>query len=124
MDQEREARFPKCMRLQKRSEFLLVQRSGKKFHSRGFIGLAMQQSCERSRIGITTSKRLGNAVMRNRVRRLVREVFRRGLMTLPNGIDVVVIAKPRATSMTYGAIASDLGVLGRRITRHAEGQDQ
>ena len=115
MDQEREERFSKRARLRKRNEYLLVQRSGKKIHSKAFLGLVLSNDARASRLGITTSKRLGNAVQRNRLRRLIREAFRRGWMPVPSGIDLVVIAKKPAAGMDNQAIFDDLGGLGRRL---------
>ena len=117
MDKEREERFSKRFRVRKRNEYLLVQRCGKKAHSKAFIGLVVFRQAPLSRLGITTSKRLGKAVQRNRVRRLVREAFRRGWMSVPDKVDVVVIAKKQAARMSNAAIFDDLGLLGRQLTR-------
>jgi ribonuclease P protein component len=47
-----------------------------------------------SRLGVTVSSRVGNAVVRNRVKRLVRDIFRNRRLSLPAIVDVVVIASP------------------------------
>ena len=120
MDPEREERYSKRTRLRKRNEYLLVQRSGRKVHSRGFIGLVYSQSSGPSRLGITTSKRIGNAVTRNRLRRLVREAFRRGWMPVPDRLDMVVIAKKQAADMANAAVFDDLRRLGGQIKRLRE----
>ena len=48
-----------------------------------------------SRLGLSVSKRVGNAVCRSRVRRLIREAFRKSRAELPVGIDIICVAKPR-----------------------------
>ena len=96
MDPEKEERYSKRTRLRKRNEYLLVQRSGRKVHSEGFIGLVYSQNSGLSRLGVTTSKRIGNAVTRNRLRRLVREAFRQNRHKL-GGIDIVVLNQPSAS---------------------------
>ena len=60
-----------------------------------------------SRLGVTVSKRVGNAVVRSRVKRLLREVFRarRGDIKPPS--DVLVIAKPGADTLTYAQAATE-----------------
>jgi ribonuclease P protein component len=115
-------RFLKCMRLRKRMEFLDVQRRGRKVRCRAFVGLFVSRDAERTRIGITTTKRLGNAVKRNRVRRLVREAFRLGHFDPPKGVDLVVIAKKAACEMSTAAIFDDLAVMGRRARKLMERQ--
>jgi ribonuclease P protein component len=55
-----------------------------------------------ARLGIVASRRVGNAVVRNRVKRRLREWFRRRRGELPRGIDLLIIVRPGA-----GAIGSD-----------------
>jgi ribonuclease P protein component len=64
---------------------------------------------ERTRLGITVSRRIGNAVVRNRVKRLVRECFRRELRAmLPAGVAVVVIARAGAGELGGTVVESEL----------------
>jgi ribonuclease P protein component len=61
-----------------------------------------------SRLGITVSARVGNAVVRNRVKRVVREIFRRRRRELTSVNDIVVIAKSGADNLTYAQAATEL----------------
>lgn len=58
----------------------------------------------RNRVGITVSKKLGHAVVRNRVRRRLREVYRLNEETFQPGWDIVVVARSRAVSCSFAAL--------------------
>ncbi|MBN2526593.1 MAG: ribonuclease P protein component [Deltaproteobacteria bacterium] len=122
---EPKKRFPSEYRLRKRWQYLLVQNQGIKVVSRFFIGLVIptpdaKLRCKHARLGITTTGRYGNAVARNRTRRLVREAFRQGIMEIPNGVDVVVIPKKHAKFENSASIFQDLSILGNRVRGVAE----
>jgi ribonuclease P protein component len=115
--------FPKQRRLRKRREFLAVQTSGRATHGRYFLVVAVVagRSCGRlpasagGRVGITVSKKVGSAVKRNRIKRLVREYLRRHDFAPTR--DVVVIAKRRAVDVRgYDDVARDLDRLGGQLT--------
>ncbi len=115
LDGRAEERFPKTCRLLKRSEFLCIQQKGIKVHSRAFVGLVVFDNVSKVRIGITTTKRIGTAVQRNRLRRIIREAFRRQWMVIPNGSEVVIVAKRNSTEMNSQEIIEDLNFLAKRI---------
>ncbi len=64
-----------------------------------------------ARLGLVVSKRVGSAPVRNRVKRLVREAFRHTLADLPDEVDVVFRAGPRAASLDYAAARLSLAQL-------------
>lgn len=114
------------MRLRKRSEFIAVQagEDRAKLHGRRFLVLVRERDDAHAgtpgagRIGITVSKKVGNAVVRNRIRRWVREFVRRDRAWLPAGRDVVVIAKHDAAQITHLAeVSRDLSTVGKRLAQ-------
>lgn len=121
MNQPRGERLPKGLRLRKRTEYLRFQHATWKVHSDAFLGLVSFEASGPSRLGITTTRRVGNSVTRNRLRRVVREAFRRGWMGVPDHVALVVVAKKQAGGMVNRALFCDLSVLGRRIRRIREG---
>jgi ribonuclease P protein component len=102
------ASFPKRARLRKRDDFLRVQRAGRRQHTEHFVVLRAPAAGDTPRIGITVSARVGNAVVRNRIKRLVREVVRHAWRRLEPAADVVVIAKPGAAHTTHANAAQEL----------------
>ena len=60
------------------------------------------------RIGLTVSRKVGNAVVRNRVKRRIREWFRRSRAAVPAGTETVVIARASAARISYAELAAEL----------------
>jgi len=100
--------YPKVVRLRRRREFLSLQRQGRRRHTASFVVVQAPAAGPTSRLGVTVSTRVGNAVVRNRVKRLVREFFRERRLALPTPLDIVVIAKPDAAQITHAQAASEL----------------
>jgi ribonuclease P protein component len=63
------------------------------------------------RLGITVTRRVGRAVVRNRLKRYIREGFRKQRSTLPRGTDVVVVARSAAVSLRASEVEQELGRL-------------
>jgi ribonuclease P protein component len=101
-------RFPARFRLRKRHEFLALQRDGRRLTLSHFVVITRDRDQPPSRLGITTSRKVGNAPVRNRIRRLVRDVFRRRRETIVPPRDVLVIARPGAGSLDYADVDHEL----------------
>jgi ribonuclease P protein component len=80
-------------RLRKSVQFKRVQREGQKIYTRNLLIFAADGPTEERRLGITVTRKVGNAVFRNRAKRVTREAFRRTREGLPPGTDVVIIIK-------------------------------
>jgi ribonuclease P protein component len=102
-------------RLKKRREFKRIQRGGKKIWGRRFIYTISQGATQETRIGITVSRKAGNAVKRNRIKRWVREVFRTHPHLFPDIVDVVVIAKRDIEDFSYAAIRDEFVAIFTRF---------
>jgi len=104
--------LPKTKRLAKRREFLSVYEKGQKIVARYVVLFFAANALPHSRIGITATKKLGKANIRNRLKRWTREVYRRQREPLAidqRSLDVVVNVKPNAADATYQDYARDLG---------------
>jgi ribonuclease P protein component len=108
--------FPARLRIKQRRDFLRVQQSGRKHHVRNFLVFvaARPDDGQPSRLGITVTRKIGNAVVRNRIKRLVREVYRRNRSRLPSGLDLVWIAKQQAAELEYADVVADFEALVER----------
>jgi ribonuclease P protein component len=101
-------RLPQSARLRKRREFLRLSKSGSRIQSASFVVISGKNGGGESRLGITVSGKVGNSVTRNRVKRHIREFFRRRRAEWPAGVDFLVIARPGAASLTGCAVADEL----------------
>jgi ribonuclease P protein component len=97
-------RFGKAARILRRREFLAVQQRGARLHSGKLVVLALDAGHDRPRIGVTVPGKVAKSVIRNRIKRWVREAFRSVAADLPP-VDLVVIAR---------AGAGDVGLDGAR----------
>ena len=100
--------FPKRARLTRRSEFLSLSRQGKKVYTSHFVILSKANDKGENRLGITVSARVGNAVVRNRIKRLLREFFRHYSRELPASRDIVIIARKEAGELSLDEVTKEL----------------
>ncbi|MET0387668.1 MAG: ribonuclease P protein component [Polyangiales bacterium] len=106
-------RLPREHRLLRRSEFVRVQQQGRRIHTAHFILLVMFPQPPHARgvgvrLGVTVGRRVGCAVRRNRIKRLVREVFRQNRALFPDHCDVVLVARPGADRLDYSSVVDEL----------------
>ena len=101
-------RFTKEARLRKRRDFLRVQHKGRRLWGRQFIVYICPSQTDRSRLGITVSRKVGGSVHRNRIKRWVREAFRAQPELFTRPIDIVVIAKRGIDDFSLHTIRDDL----------------
>ena len=97
-------RFPREARLLRRSEFDAVYRDGRRRSGRHFAILFRANGLERSRLGVSIKRALGGAVVRNRIRRRVREIFRLHRMEIPAGWDIVVHPRNSVATAEFRAL--------------------
>ena len=71
--------------------------------------LFVRNGTDHTRVGLTVSRKVGNAVNRNRVKRWLREAIRHQGDNLPVGFDVVVIVHPQAAGATFSRLGDELG---------------
>jgi len=113
--------LPKEKRLSKRREYLRVYETGRKLFSRYCVVFFAANGLGHSRIGVTATKKLGKANVRNRLKRWTRETYRTGRAPLDldkQPLDIVVNVKPNAAAAVFSDYRDDL----RRVLRRAVGE--
>ena len=108
--------FPKASRIRKRPEFKYLGEVGKRLVGRHFIVVYRSSAFPHSRLGITVTKKVGNAVTRNRLKRVCREFFRTYQKRLTAAYDVHVIARNAAARAAHKELVSSLEELFSQIT--------
>lgn len=105
----------KKYRLKRRSDFRRVFRAGTSVANRQFILYIYHRKEEGPpRVGVSVSKKLGKAVKRNRIRRRIKEVVRQWVEEIPDGVDLVVIARQPVATMDFSQIRSSLNHLFKK----------
>lgn len=126
--------FPRRHRLRRRVDFLRVQKRGVKHHTRHFLvfvapsGLLVSvpkpppghvahpdDRLPPTRLGVTVTRKVGKAVDRNRIKRLVREAFRRERRRFDSGLDLVWVAKRDAVRVGFQGVIADMRTLADRL---------
>jgi ribonuclease P protein component len=87
--------FPKKKRLISNRQFKSVLDNGRRFINGVLLLYMAENDCEYSRLGVSVGKSRGNAVVRNRLKRLMREAFRQNQHQVPAGFDYVLMISPR-----------------------------
>jgi ribonuclease P protein component len=109
--------FSKADRIRKSEDYRILSRKGKRFYSNHFIFISRKNQFLRSRLGVTVSKKVGNAVARNRIKRLIREYFRLNRSHLPDRLDINIIAKQSAGKVGAETIRENLFEGFTKITK-------
>ena len=93
--------------LKKNSDFQKVYREGTSYANRCLVMYVLENQYNRNRLGISVSKKTGNSVVRHRITRLIREIYRLDEMRFKTGTDIVVIARPAAKGRNYHDLKKD-----------------
>jgi len=99
--------FRPSARLRHRGEFTVVQSRGRRVSGRFLTLLGHPNTVGHDRLGIIASKRVGNAIARNRAKRRLREVFRRAGAPAAPSLDLVAVARTGLTTAPFTAVAAD-----------------
>ena len=109
--------FPRSVRIVKSSDYRTLYKTGRKVHSAHFVLFGRTNGVGHPRLGITVSRKIGSAVVRNRVKRMFREIFRRSLREIPGQLDIVVNARFGCAGVSYEELRAEFLNAAQRLIR-------
>lgn len=114
-------RFPRTNRIRSQQDFATIYSARQRAGDNHLLVFATSNQLDRNRLGVSVSKKNGNAVMRARKKRIIREAFRLVQHQLPQGMDLIVIprAEMRADLKQYQL---SLKQLAQKLHRRLEHQ--
>lgn len=99
--------------LKKNKEFKIVYNSSCSCANKQFVAYFLKTQNEKNRIGISVSKKVGNSVIRHRLKRLVKEAYRLNQSKIKTGYDIVIVVRADAKGKDYWEIEASLRHLFR-----------
>lgn len=102
-----------------RGDFRHAQKVGQRFPTDHFVLIVAQRAASDlpARLGLTLSRKVGTAVRRNQLKRLTREVFRRGYGHFPEGMDYVVLFKPGTIALRLEDVVQSFSKVLPRVRK-------
>ena len=94
--------------IKKNEDFSIVYKKGRSRANKYFIMYASKNGTDHNRIGVSVSKKVGNSVVRHRIKRLVKESYRLNERMFNSGFDIVVIARSGAADLRFNDVESAL----------------
>lgn len=112
--------LPPCERLKKRREYLELFNHGEKINARHLILFTGANGGQKAKLGITASRRVGGAVIRNRVKRLIREYYRRHKDFFATGVSYSLVVKESFGRLPRREAENHLALLLEKSSRFGQ----
>ena len=113
--------YPRSLRLTQRSQYLSCYQEGRRFHSPRFLLFVRAREVDGKgvRFGTAVSKKIGKAVQRNRVKRLLREFFRFHQHRIRADVDIVAVPKRHilVKELGYASVEQELKIVLDKVVR-------
>ena len=94
--------------LKNNRDFVNVYTSGRSYANKSLVIYTLKNASDRNRLGISVSKKVGNSVVRHRLKRLIKESYRLHEKMFNSGLDIVVIARKGSDACDFAGIESAL----------------
>ena len=99
--------------LKSNRDFQVVYKNGKSFANKYLVMYVLENGTDKSRLGISVSKKVGNSVVRHRVKRLIKESYRLHENIFNSGLDIVIVGRKSAAAVGYKEVENALLHLGK-----------
>ena len=99
--------------LRKNQQFQFVYKNGKSYANKYMVMYVKKNGLGINRLGISVSKKVGNSVVRHRVKRLIKESYRLHENVFNSGLDIVIVGRPSAATVGYEEVENALLHLGK-----------
>jgi ribonuclease P protein component len=109
--------FPHRVRIVRSTDYRILYREGRKIQSGRFVLFVRENGIGYHRLGLTVSRKVGGAVVRNRIKRLFREIFRRSSVEIPGQYDIVVNAKSGCVGASYIELHAEFLASAKKLYR-------
>ena len=96
----------KIKSLRKNREFKEIYKTGKNYWNRNLILYVKENDLKENRVGYSITKKVGNSVVRNKIRRRMKEIYRLNLVDIKEGYDFIFIPKKNVTDISYKELES------------------
>ncbi len=110
--------FPPSERIRKQKDFFHLYKKGKRFRGKYFTLIYLSSASSVSRMAVVVSKKVGNAVKRNKIKRWIRSLFRRNKPLLKHPIDIVIIIKKEILEASWSKLREDYFVAIKSISKN------
>jgi ribonuclease P protein component len=114
--------LPASHRLRHRSQFQKVQERGQRYAVGALVLLVLPNNLGHRRLGVTVSSKVGNSVVRSKIKRWFREIFRKRRALLPPSVDAVLIARSGAAASSLQGLGRDFEAAAEQAKRRAQGR--
>lgn len=98
----------KALRLTKNLEFINIYKSGRRVSSLFFVMYIKKNDLGYSRLGVSVSKKVGKSVIRNKIKRQIKEIVRQNYDFINSGWDIVFSVKPAAVQLNYAQMEKEI----------------
>ncbi|NCB30426.1 MAG: ribonuclease P protein component [Clostridia bacterium] len=113
-NKRRSVLLKRCFSLKRNKQFRQVYRKGKSLASRSMVIIYARSKSDMVHVGFSVSKKLGNSVTRNRIKRRLREAFRPMVSEALPGYDLIFIAREAVKEAEFSAIENAMRYLMRK----------